>query len=93
MKLYEAGKFLKALKANTVFVTDLFPNSKSSIENSLADQQNDNCLLGNIMDQRVSSLVADHNQLLGGLKNLELTPLILTYLVCYLDLQGFKCSP
>lgn len=89
MKLYEAGKFLKA---NTVFVTDLFPNSKSSIENSLADQQNDNCLLGNIMDQRVSSLVADHNQL-GGLKNLELTPLILTYLVCYLDLQGFKCSP
>lgn len=28
------------------------------------------------MDQRVSSLAADHNQL-GGLKNLELTPLIL----------------
>lgn len=71
MKLYEAGKVWKQIQ----FLWQIFPPNSNS-KNSLADQQNDSGLLGNIMDQRVSSLAADHNQL-GGLKNLELTPLIL----------------
>jgi hypothetical protein len=48
MKLYEAGEFLKA---NTGFVVDFSPNSKSSTENACQGQQKDSCLLGNIMDR------------------------------------------